>query len=243
MVTKIDPITEQLAAIRERLQRLEQKKFVGGRNIRISDVDEQHLLVEQIDDEGEFERLAERLNGLESDLQNHRNTSGLIAGEGLILKNHGTEQVLEIDPVLLETDYRSEEIASGLDDFPFRVRLDHTQPTTGDAKNFVMCAGGDRYDAMPEALIYAGTRSPLRIDCFTFQASGNCCIYLSITLKDEPSEINPGTITAEVIKADSYPVPDSSEYIVPIARILFRNGRVIIQQMQFGNVYIAGRVI
>lgn len=240
MVTKLDLLAEQIATLDKRLATLEQKKWVGGANIRITQIDETLMLIEQANTGPAADTFAMRLTETEEKLDDLLNNTGWIAGDGLILKTNGSKQILELDPDRIATDPAAESAASAMDDFPFRVRLDHSTPSTGAAKNFILCAGGS---TMPEALVYAGTNAPIKIEPYTFQTAENCCIYLLIKLQSEASGVNPGTITAEVVRSSSFPDPDNAQYIVPIARIVFQEGRALIHQMQFGNVYIAGRVI
>lgn len=239
MVNSNTSLLEQIAKLEQRLSSLEQKKIIAGSDLRITEVNETLLLIERVPYNHESESLAERLQQAEETLQEHLRADW-IAGEGLTVNNNGMQKIIEIDPALLNQTQPGPTTGSGLDDFPFRVRLYEEQPETGDTRNFLLCAGG--YD-LPEALVYAGTAEPIRIDKHIFQADRDSCIFLRFDLDPPPSEHAPGMLNVSVEQDASFPVPSAAEYIVPIAKIIFGNTGIVIQQMQFGNVYLAGRVI
>lgn len=243
MVNKMEQFSQEIAVLQKRLQLLEQKKWVGGANIRITEIDGVHTLIEQTESSRRAVNLPERVAELEDKVADLQQTPELTAGDGLILRNNGSHRILELEPDAISHQMPETTHHSG-DDFPFRVRLDDSQPSTGAAKNFVLCAGSDPAEGMPEALVFAGTSRPFHVPKYSFQASSDCCVFLRITFKHEPSEVSPGTVMTTVETDSGFPVPDVTQYIVPIAQIVFNgNGHYRIFQMQFGNVYIAGRVI
>ncbi len=239
MVNRSTTLPEQIAALEQRIAVLEQKRLIAGNELRITEVSETMLLIERIPDDPEAESVSERLDQAEETLCEIRR-SDWVAGEGLITKDNGLQKVIELDPAFLNQSQPAANNKDILNDFPFRVRLDDTQPESGTARNFLLCAGG--YD-LPDALVYAGTTEPVRVEKHTFQTDQDCGIFLRITLSPEASEISPGMLDVSVEQGDSFPPPTAKEYIVPIAKIIFEKNGFVIQQMQFGNVYLAGRVI
>ena len=239
MVNSNTSLLEQIAKLEQRLSSLEQKKIIAGSDLRITEVNETLLLIERVPYNHESESLAERLQQAEETLREHLRADW-IAGEGLTVNNNGMQKIIEIDPALLNQTQPGPATGSGLDDFPFRVRLYEEQPETGDTRNFLLCAGG--YD-LPEALVYAGTAEPVRIGKHIFQTDQDCCIFLRVVLAPPPSDTTPGTLNITVEQDHSFPAPTVAEYIVPIAKIIFHATGFVIQQMQFGNIYLAGRVI
>lgn len=241
MVNRIAALESEVTRLEKRLSLLEQKRFIAGANIRITEVNETMTLFEVTTQDGELERLSERLTHAEELLENTDRFSDLCAGEGLILKNDGLQRVIEMNASYMDNTADGAEITEETVDFPFRIRLDYTQPEDSSTKRFVLCAGG--VHQMPEALIYAGTSSPMRMQKEVFYADRDCCVYLRINLSPGASEISAGTPSAVLEQDNSFPSPDSGQYIVPIAKIYFEETKVTIQQMHFGNIYIAGRVI
>ena len=200
MVNSNTSLLEQIAKLEQRLSSLEQKKIIAGSDLRITEVNETLLLIERVPYNHESESLAERLQQAEETLQEHLRADW-IAGEGLTVNNNGIQKIIEIDPALLNQTQPGPATGSGLDDFPFRVRLYEEQPETGDTRNFLLCAGGDD---LPEALVYAGTAEPIRIDRHIFQADRDSCIFLRFNLDPPPSEHTPGTLNVSVEQDASF---------------------------------------
>ena len=226
MVNTNTPLPEQIAKLEQRLQILEQKRLIAGADLRVTEITETLLLIERIPDNTDQEILSSRLEKAEERLDDIFR-SDWIAGSGLIARNNGLQKILEIDPAFLN-------------DFPFRVRLAGSQPAEGNGKNFLLCAGGNE---LPEALVYAGTAEPFRVEKHIFQTDCDCCIFLRIVLDPEPTETSPGSLRLSVEQDSTFPMPTKTQYIVPIAKIIFNTPGITIQQMQFGNIFLAGRVI
>lgn len=239
MVSKITSLSEQVAKLEQRLQILEQKRLIAGNELRITEIDGTRVLIEHVAGETEQEQINTRLDEMEDQL-NNTFRSEWITGNGLTTKNNGLQRIIELDPAFINAPVPQSIPETVLNDFPFRVRLADDQPEEGDAKKFLLCAGG--YD-LPEALVYAGTAEPIPIEKHIFEAAGDCCIFLRILLNPEPSEIDPGVLDITIEQDSGFPPPSVAQYIVPIAKIIFRENRVEIQQMQFGNIYLSGRVI
>lgn len=240
MVTRLIALQEQLIKLEQRLASLERKKLIAGNDLRVTELNENLLLIERVPDDRSAESFIERLEQAEESLQEHLSSDWII-GEGLTATNNGMRKVIEVDPAFLErSQLKAEPETSVSGDFPFRVRLSDDQPESGTARNFLLCAGG--YD-LPEALVYAGTAEPVRIGKHIFQTDQDCCIFLRVVLDPSPSDTTPGTLNITVEQDHSFPAPTVAEYIVPIAKIIFHATGLVIQQMQFGNIYLAGRVI
>lgn len=239
MVSKTTSLSEQVAKLEQRLQILEQKQLIAGNELRITEIDKTRVLIEHVAGESEREQFITRLEEMEDQLNNTFRPEW-ITGNGLTTKNNGLQRIIELDPAFINTQVPQNIPETVLDDFPFRVRLAEDQPEEGDAKNFLLCAGG--YD-LPEALIYAGTAEPIRVEKHIFRTAGDCCIFLRIVLDPEATEINPGVLDITIEQDSGFPPPSVAQYIVPIAKIIFKESRTEIQQMQFGNIYLSGRVI
>ena len=239
MVNTNTPLPEQIAKLEQRLQILEQKRLIAGADLRVTEITETLLLIERIPDNTDQEILSSRLEKAEERLDDIFR-SDWIAGSGLIARNNGLQKILEIDPAFLNNSQPQRVTETGQNDFPFRVRLAGSQPAEGNGKNFLLCAGGNE---LPEALVYAGTAEPFRVEKHIFQTDCDCCIFLRIVLDPEPTETSPGSLRLSVEQDSTFPMPTKTQYIVPIAKIIFNTPGITIQQMQFGNIFLAGRVI
>lgn len=240
MVNRVKRLERELAELQKKIFLLEQKRLVAGANIRITEINDMLVLVELAGREEELEDLSNRLTLAEEQLE-HTNSDNLTVGEGLILKDNGIQKVIELNPACMDHAVTGQKRHHEPADFPFRIRLDQTQPEDAKMKRFVLCAGGT--SQMPEALIFAGTSAPLHMQKEVFETDRDCCVYLRITLSPGASEITAGTPSAVLEHEPSFPSPDREQYIVPLAKIYIHKTGVTIQQMQFGNIYIAGRVI
>lgn len=240
----IRTLLHSLEAMEKRLEKLEKKKMIGGENIIITDLGDGRTLLESpSQDEAAEELLAERLDEFRNDLQQTLFAGpGIIAGPGLIQRSPG---YLEVDPACLESDQTASGNGNTMEDFPFRVRLKNgfSDVYDGSRKDFIVCGCSSSAEALPEALIYFGTATPFRIDSYSFSTAETGYVYLRIMIVSSGSEINSGKITTEFVFSDGIPDPTNQLYVVPLARIVIRDGRVRIHQMQFGNIYIAGRII
>ena len=237
----VNNLKEQIEVLQKRLAVLEKKRLIAGANLRITEVTEDMTLIEQVRSDENSESFSGTTDEAGSIFETP-SAADLTVGGGLVLRDNGLQRVIEIDPAFLNAT-APEEYTAKTTDFPFRIRPDDTQPDDSNSRRFLLCAGGDEAEGMPEALVYAGTATPLHIQKQVFTVERDSCAFLRITLNPGPSAVSPGTPDAEFAVEDSFPDPDTTQYIVPIAKILFRKGNVQIQQMQFGNVYIAGRII
>ena len=240
MVNRIDILESMLAELQKKISLLEQKRLIAGADIRITELNDTMVLIELAGNGGELEDLSNRLTLAEEQLE-YADANHLTAGEGLMLRDNGLQKVIELNPASMDQMMIGGKRYHEPEDFPFRIRLDQTQPEDTEMKRFVLCAGGT--SQMPEALIFAGASAPLHMQKEVFETDRDCCAYLRITLSPGASEISAGTPSAVLKHEPSFPSPDREQYIVPLAKIYIYKTGVKIQQMQFGNIYIAGRVI
>ncbi len=225
-----ETVLKQLSQLLERLEKLSRLRLLAGENIRITENEEDAILISAPEQE-----LPEKLKQwlLEAD-ERLRQIPVISAGEGLILEEAGPERRLRCSPenIREETPATVIQSRSETEVHPFKV----VQEGTDESNQCLIRVLG--YNAEAERFfrnyVFAGCENALEIPECTFSISASSWIYVKVRWN--------GEYIATVECNAQLPKQSPELYIVPIAYLHLAES-LKITQLHFGNVEICGRIV
>lgn len=125
--------------------------------------------------------------------------------------------------------------------FPFRVMFRNPGPNAiGSTQELIVCGANSTTDNETESLIFGGPGKMYSFEETIVPVTGTGNIYLIVNL----DAASPGYLSARVEFGESAPGATTLSYVVILAHIGNTPGGFMkITQLQYGHIYIAGRIV
>ena len=206
--------------LERRIAAQERKRIAAGSGIRITETDSETLLIE-----------AEEPPGLPAgtDAGGEPETAPeLMPGYGIVIDREGESIRVALDRSALP-DCGWQNVFGSMQDFPFRVAVSGLAAVRGLATDIAVGGG-------VKSLVFAGTNRLVEVQPATFTVSQAGFVILRIT-----ADLNGAYAT--LLMQDQLPAVTDTAFWIPLARISYDTDYAVVQQMHFGNVHVAGRII
>lgn len=210
----------RLDELERRIAAQERKTITAGSGIRITETDSETLLIEAEEPPGQ--------PGAADGGGEPETAPELTPGYGVVIDREGENVRIALDrAVLPDSGWR--EVFGSMPDFPFRVAVSGLAAARSQATDIAVGGG-------VKSLVFAGTNSPVEVLPATFTVTQAGFVILRIT-----ADLN--SVCATLVMQDQLPAVTDTVFWIPIARISYDTGYAAVQQMHFGNVHVAGRII
>lgn len=225
-------LKERLSLLEEQVSAIEHLRPLAGNRIKITETGSGLLI------EAEEPELSDALKEwiLETDKRLDVPRK-ILTGPGLTAKQDGDGVRIMLNQWQEKNLWEENADTPGTSDFPFRVTAGLWEG--GQVEITVAGSNGNNH---LHSMVFAGLTQPLEIPEKKFHVSSDTFVLLQITPLASAAD-NPAPLNAELVLSQEYSSQSGMLLTVPIAQIVFCGHRAVVQQMHFGNVFVAGRII